>query len=74
MRSFFYTVIAGHIGIRFADQFLDLKRRLHSFCEQLELYSILAVQPMNYPDPMPALRCGDQTIEWISWLDTWYIG
>ena len=69
--SFFFAddlaaVIAGQIGIRFTDQCIDLERRLHSFCEQLELYSILAVQPINYPNPMPVLRCGDQTIEWVS--------
>ena len=94
--SFFFAddlaaVIAGQIGIRFTDQCIDLERRLHSFCEQLELYSLLAVQPINYPktqamfsarainypNPMPVLRCGDQTIEWVSsfkylgyWLTT----
>jgi Reverse transcriptase (RNA-dependent DNA polymerase) len=83
--SFFFAdhleaVIAGQIGIRFTDQCNDLERRLPSFCEQLELYSILAVQPINYPknqaifsapainypNPMPVLRCGDQTVEWVS--------
>jgi hypothetical protein len=80
--SFFFAddlapVIAGQIGIRFTDQCIDLERRLHSFFVQLELYYILAVQPINYPNPMSTLRCGDQTIEWVSsfkylgyWLTT----
>ena len=73
------AVIAGQIGIRFTDQCIDLERRLHAFFEQLEFYSILAVQPINYsktqamfsarainyPNPMPKLRCGNQVIEWI---------
>ena len=83
--SFFFAddlaaVLAGRIGIRFTDQCLDLERRLHVFFTQLEFYSLLAVQPINYsktqtmfsarsvcyPNPMPQLRCGDQTIEWTS--------
>ena len=81
--SFFFAddlaaVLAGQIGLRFTDQCIDLERRLHSFLERLEAYSILAVQPINYsktvamfsarainyPNPMPALRCGGQSIEW----------
>ena len=83
--SFFFAddlaaVLAGRIGIRFTDQCLDLERRLHTVLEELELYSILAVQPINYsktqamfsaraigyPNPMPQLMCGGHSIEWVS--------
>ena len=83
--SFFFAddlaaVMAGRIGIRYTEQCVDLERRLHKFFEQLEFYSILAVQPINYsktqamfsaraicyPNPMPQLRCGEHEIEWIS--------
>jgi hypothetical protein len=74
------AVLAGQIEIRFTDQCLDLECRLQTFLEQLESYSSLAVQPINYsktqamfsaravcyPNPMPLLRCGDQQIKWIS--------
>ena len=63
--------IAGQIRIRSTDQCIELEHRLHPFCEQLELYSIRAVQPINYaktkamfsarainyPNSMPVLRC-----------------
>ncbi|CAM4829733.1 unnamed protein product [Rotaria magnacalcarata] len=83
--SFFFsddlaTVLAGQIGIRFTDQCIDLERRLQSFLDQLEFYSILSVQPINYaktqamfsaraigcPNTMPQVHCGDHKIEWIS--------
>ncbi|CAF1271166.1 unnamed protein product [Rotaria magnacalcarata] len=83
--SFFFAddlaaVLAGQIGIRFTDQCIDLERRLQIFLDQLEYYSILAVQPINYsktqamfsaravgyPNPMPKVQCGDNLIEWIS--------
>ncbi|CAF4533670.1 unnamed protein product [Rotaria socialis] len=83
--SFFFAddlaaILAGQIGIRFTDQCIDLGRRLQSFLDQLEFYSILSVQPINYaktqamfsaraigyPNPMPQVRCGDHKIEWIS--------
>jgi hypothetical protein len=74
------AVVAGQIGARFTDQCLDLERRLGTMMEHLEFYSILAVQPINYsktqamfsarainyPNPMPVLRCGSYTIEWVS--------
>ena len=82
--SFFFAddlaaVLAGQMGIRYTDQCIDLERRLHSFLGQLEAYSILAGQPLNYPktqamfsarailypNPLPDLKCGDQTIEWV---------
>ena len=74
------AVLAGQIGIRFTDQCIDLERRLQVFLEQLEFYSVLAVQPINYSktqamfsaravcyhNPMPQLRCGEQQLEWVS--------
>ncbi len=39
---------AGKMGMRFTDQCIDLEYRLKTFFEQLEFYSILAVQPINY--------------------------
>ena len=94
--SFFFAddlaaVLAGRIGVKFTEQCIDLERRLRTFLEQLEFYSILAVQPINYsktqvmfsaralyyPNPMPHLTCGGQTLEWVSsfkylgyWLTT----
>lgn len=83
--SFFFAddlaaVIAGQIGIKFTEQCIDLERRLRTFFEQLEFYSMLAVQPINYikaqimfstralcyPNPMPVIRCGEHIIEWVS--------
>ncbi|CAF3816667.1 unnamed protein product [Rotaria sp. Silwood1] len=51
--SFFFAddlaaVLAGQIGLKFTEQCVDLERRLQKFFEQLEFYSILAVQPINY--------------------------
>ena len=83
--SFFFAddlaaVIAGEMGVRFTDQCIDLERRLQKFLLQLEYYSILAVQPINYaktqamfsaravcyPNPMPRLYCGEHQIEWTT--------
>ena len=83
--SFFFAddlaaVMAGQIGIRYTEQCLDVERRLQKFLEQLEGYSILAVQPINYcktqvmfsarailyPDPLPQLRCGEKILEWTA--------
>lgn len=82
--SFFFAddlaaVIAGQMGIRFTEQCIDLERRIQCFLKQLEAYSILAVQPINYtkteamfsaraicyPNPMPRLQCGEHRIEWV---------
>ncbi|CAF4408726.1 unnamed protein product [Rotaria magnacalcarata] len=74
------AVLAGQIGLKFTQQCVDLERRLQMFFEQLEFYSILAVQPINYsktqimftaraicyPNPMPQVKCGDNVIEWTS--------
>ncbi|CAF4095664.1 unnamed protein product [Rotaria magnacalcarata] len=80
--SFFFAddlaaVLAGQIGLKFAEQCVDLERILQTFFKQLEFYSILAVQPINYaktqimfsaravcyPNPMPQVRCEDNAIE-----------
>ena len=50
--SFFFAddltaIMAGQIGIRFTDQCIDLERKLHSFFELLEFYSIISVQPIR---------------------------
>ncbi|CAF4520684.1 unnamed protein product [Rotaria sp. Silwood2] len=84
-KSFFFAddlaaVFAGQIGIRFTNQCIDLERRLQNFLDQLELYSILSVQPINYsktqamfsaravsyPNPLSQVRCGDHSLEWIT--------
>ncbi|CAF2129789.1 unnamed protein product [Rotaria magnacalcarata] len=82
--SFFFAddlaaVLAGQIGTRFTSQCIDLEHRLQSFMKQLEYYSILSVQPINYdkthvmfsaraikyPDPLPKIKCGDHSVDWI---------
>ena len=83
--SFFFAddlaaVIAGQMGLKFSDQCLDLEKRLREFFTQLEFYSILACQPINYaktqtmfsaravryPNPLPEISCGGHRIEWTS--------
>jgi Reverse transcriptase (RNA-dependent DNA polymerase) len=83
--SFFFAddlaaTLAGHMGLKFTEQCLDLERRLQKFLEQLEYYSVLAVQPINYaktqamfsaravryPNPLPKLKCGEHVIEWTT--------
>ena len=72
------ATMAGRIGIRFTEQCIDIEKRLKSFFDCLEIYAILAVQPINYdktkalwsaravcpPNPMPKLTCGGNSIEW----------
>jgi hypothetical protein len=74
------AVPTGQIGIRFTDQCIELERKLYTFVEKLELYSILAAQTINnskkeamfsarainYPNPMLCLRCGSHTTKWTS--------
>jgi hypothetical protein len=83
--SFFFAddlaaVLAGQMGEQFTKQCIALERRLQTFLEQLEFYSLLAMQPINYtktqgmfsarainyPNPMPVLQCGNHALEWIS--------
>ena len=42
------ATMAGHIGAKYLDQCLDLERRLKVFFGNLEHYSLLSVQPINY--------------------------
>lgn len=51
--SFFFAddlaaVLSVQIGIRFTDQCIDLEHRLQIFLNNLEAYSILVVQSINY--------------------------
>ena len=83
--SFFFAddlaaVIAGRMGVKFSEQCLDLEKRLHEFFTQLEFYSILSCQPINYaktqamfsaravcyPNPLPELKCGGHRIDWMT--------
>jgi len=73
------AVVSAQIGIKYTQQVIDLEQRLRKFFDQLEYYSLLAVQPINYkktqmmwsaravgyPNPMPNLKCGDNSIEWV---------
>ena len=66
--SFFFAddvaaVVAGQMGMRFTDQCLDLERRLNKLLDLLEYHSILPVQPINYPNPLPKFMCGEKEIE-----------
>lgn len=80
--SFFFAddlvaVIAGRMGVKFSEQCLDLEKRLHEFFTQLELYAILACQPINYSktqamfsaravcysNPLPELNFGGHRID-----------
>ena len=42
------AIVSGQIGKRFTDQCLDLEKRLKLFLNQLEYYSPLSVQPINF--------------------------
>lgn len=42
------AILSGQLGLRYTDQCLDLEKRLKSFLDQLEFYSVLADQPINY--------------------------
>ncbi|CAF1536739.1 unnamed protein product, partial [Didymodactylos carnosus] len=85
------AVLAGQIGIKFTQRYMELEKRLHIFFEQLEFYVVLTVQPINciktkgmfsarainYPNPMPDIRCEKNEIEWVKvfkylgyWLTT----
>lgn len=73
------AVVAGQIGKSFTNQCLDLEQRLNKMLVQLEYYSILSVQPINYSktqamfsarainylNPMPTLQCGNASISWV---------
>ena len=68
------AVLAGRIGVKFTDQCIDLERRLRKFLDNLEFYSLLTLQPINYKKteamwssrspmhPVINLRCGSESI------------
>ena len=75
------AVMAGHIGIRYLGQCLDLEKKLKVFFDYLEYYSLLAAQPINYEKteafwsarawgvhegPKFNIWCGDHQIKWCS--------
>lgn len=42
------AILSGQLGLRYFDQCLDLEKRLHSFLDELEFYSILTDQSLNH--------------------------
>jgi hypothetical protein len=42
------AILTGQLGVRYTDQCLDLKKRVKSFFDKLEVYSRLAGQPLNW--------------------------
>ncbi|CAF3380880.1 unnamed protein product [Rotaria socialis] len=74
------ATMAGQMGIKYTDQCIDLEKRLASFFDNLEYYSVLSVQPINYKkthamwtaravsylNPMPILKCGEHIISWTN--------
>lgn len=74
------VVLARRIGIKLTEQCTDLEWRLQIFLQNLEAYSILTIQPINYvktkivfsaravsyADPLHQRQCGNQYIEWIA--------
>ncbi|CAF4468776.1 unnamed protein product, partial [Didymodactylos carnosus] len=73
------AVLAGQIGIKFRLQCIDVERRLKSCFKELEYYSQLTVQPLNYvktkcmytarainyPNPLPDITGDNTQIEWV---------
>ncbi|CAF4071385.1 unnamed protein product, partial [Rotaria sp. Silwood2] len=41
------AILAGHLGVRYTSQCIDLEKRIKSFLDSLEYYSCLADQPLN---------------------------
>ncbi|CAF1186080.1 unnamed protein product [Adineta ricciae] len=71
------AVLAGSIGMKYSNQCLDLEKKLKLFFDDLEFYSILSVQPLNYNktqaifsaravgNPKFNLSCGEHPIIWV---------
>ena len=71
------AVIAGSIGMKFSSQCLDLERKLQVFFENLEYYSNLTIQPINYSktealwsartirSPQIEISSGNHKVEWV---------
>ncbi|CAF1480874.1 unnamed protein product, partial [Adineta steineri] len=70
------AVVAGQIGLKFSIQCIDIEKRLKLFCDQLEYYCILTLQPINYTktealwstrapfSPQFDIILGGHTIKW----------
>jgi hypothetical protein len=42
------AILAGQLGMSYIGQCLDLEKRIKSFLDRLEFYSLLADQPLNH--------------------------
>lgn len=42
------AVISGQMGCKYTSQMIDLEKRIKSFVDQLEFYSDLSLQPINF--------------------------
>jgi hypothetical protein len=72
------AVVAGSIGMKYTAQCLDLEKKLQLFFENLEYYSTLTAQPINYAKtegvwsaraigpPKFDISTGDNKIQWTS--------
>ena len=71
------AVVAGEIGVKFSNQCLDVEKRLKQFFVQLELYSLLTIQPINFSKTEGLwsaraigsapfdIACGEEKISWV---------
>jgi hypothetical protein len=72
------AILAGSIGMKFTAQCLDLERKLKLFFDNLEYYSTLTAQPINYAkteglwsaraigSPKFDIYAGDNKIQWVN--------
>jgi hypothetical protein len=81
------AVVAGGIGMKFTAQCLELEKKLQLFFKNLEFYSILTSQPINYSKteglwsaravgpPKFDISAGDNMIQWtdkFKYLGYWF--
>ena len=71
------AIIAGSRGMNFTSQCLDLEKKLQLFFENLEYYSNLTIQPINYSkteavwsaramgSPKIEISSADNKIQWV---------
>ena len=71
------AIVAGGIGIRYSDQCLELEKKLNVFFRNLEAYSSLNCQPINYSkteglwtaraigSPRFGIYAGETKINWV---------
>ena len=71
------VIIAGSMGMKFTSQCLDLEKKLQLFFENLEYYSNLTIQPINYSkteavwsvramrSPKIEISSTDNKIQWV---------